>query len=354
MIRANKVLLLVSTVLLFVFAVVYVLHFFSLFFAELYLYVAFLYVGAIGLIFCGFNFILSLRILTSVKEDHAIKPSSAVCLQGVALPIDGALTSPVFKKSCCWYEVTIEAVANQGLLGSSWRLVDQFSSLDLFYIKNDSHRFLVCPFAADISVITEETAQDETINKLNGSYTNELFSHLSSQLGENRLRITERRIEVGQSLFLRGFLYHVNAENALSSLECVNTNLASVINEKKKSFGRSYYWGKWMTCSLRNALIQNTKKSITQFFNSNAIETLARANEKGSVLILGKKNTPYVVSSLPYKKFRNKQKRVLLFYFLGCISSLLVLYAVIFTDTLTEKPHPNSTQSKRVLAKDEA
>ena len=55
MIRANKVLLLVSTVLLCVFVVVYVLHFFSLFFAELYLHIAFLSIGAIGLIFCGFN-----------------------------------------------------------------------------------------------------------------------------------------------------------------------------------------------------------------------------------------------------------------------------------------------------------
>jgi hypothetical protein len=319
-----------KTLTVFIFCI-FVISFYFL--AAVDIHTCFFWVGVGGFISCLYQVVRSFRFFLHLKKNTAISPSKYVYLHGIAQPIGKALISPVFKKSCCWYEVTIEAVANQGLLGPSWRLVDQFSSLDLFYIQNDSHRFLVCPFAADISVITEETAQDETINKLNGSYTNELFSHLSSQLGENRLRITERRIEVGQSLFSRGFLYHLNAENALSSLECVNTNLASVINEKKNSFGRSYYWGKWMTCSLRNALIQNTKKSITHFFNSNPIKTLTGTNEKGSVLMLGKKSTPYVLSSLPYKKFRNKKIRQLLFYFLGLISSLLVLYAVIFTDT---------------------
>ena len=319
----------------FILCLVYLAAPFYLVFNEIYtywIYLSFSCLTVFCFLFCANQVSRSFRFLFHFKKNTKIAPSKYVYLHGIAQSVDKPLISPVFKKPCCWYEVTVEAVAYKGLSGPRWRLVDQFSSLDLFYIKNDSHRFLVCPFAADMAVITKETAQDETINKLSGSYSNELFSHLSVPLGENRLRITERRIEVGQSLFSSGFLYHLNADESLSSSECVNTNLASVISKKKKSLESSCF--RWMRSSLRNAIIENTKQSITHFFNSNAIKTLAGTNEKGSVLMLGKKSTPYVLSSLPYKKFRNKKIRLLLFNFLGCVSSLLLTYAIIFTDIL--------------------
>jgi hypothetical protein len=319
----------------FILCLVYLAAPFYLVFNEIYtywIYLSFSCLTVYCFLFCANQVSRSFRFLFHFKKNTEIAPSKYVYLHGIAQSVDKPLISPVFKKPCCWYEVTVEAVAYKGLSGPRWRLVDKFSSLDLFYIKNDSHRFLVCPFAAGISVITEETAQDETINKLSGSYSNELFSRLSVALGENQLRITERRIEVGQSLFSSGFLYHLNADDSLSSLECVNTHLASVISKKKKSLESSYF--RWMRSSLRNALIKNTKKSITHFFNSKTIEALTGTSQKASLSILGKQKRPYILSTLPVNKFRNKQLKHLLFNFLGCISSLLLIYAIIFTDIL--------------------
>jgi hypothetical protein len=162
-------------------------------------------------------------------------PQGYVELEGLAKLMDGP---PIIAKlsglPCVWYRYIIEKQVTthyKGHAQTRWEVIEKGESTETFWLQDETGRVVIDPEGADVSPRHKDKWRSSS--SLGGitRHPANVANFLSSDSGQGGYRLTEERINSGESLYALGLLKSVSS---YASMPTVDEDVRALLGDWKK------------------------------------------------------------------------------------------------------------------------
>jgi len=190
-----------------------------------------------GCAFCSWRTWRNVSHVRLIEDTPTAKirsaPQGYVELEGLGKLMDGPpIIARLSGLPCVWYRYKIEEYTATGKGNEHrWETIDKGESTETFWLQDETGRVVIDPEGADVTPRHKDSWRSSSslggISRRPANVTNFLSSHM----GHGNYRLTEERINPGESLYALGLLKSVSS---YTSMPTVDEDVRELLKDWKK------------------------------------------------------------------------------------------------------------------------